>query len=106
MLLCVVCRCQERKSFVMTESKNTGVENVTLMTCKKKFTTQNIFLICKEGVEWNVPVEAYETAELANTRRDELQKSLDEKKNKDVYDSLSAYAVTQIPLKLLKEVKP
>lgn len=39
---------------------------------KKNFTTQNIFLICKEGVEWNIPVEAYETAELANTRRDEL----------------------------------
>lgn len=57
----------------------------------------NIFVITYDGPEWSSPVEAHESPKKAKERCDELNVALKHKKNKDVFESLSYYAIKTVP---------
>lgn len=57
----------------------------------------NIFVITYDGPEWSSLVEAHESSKKAKERCDELNVALNHKKNKDVFESMSCYAIKTVP---------
>ena len=55
-----------------------------------------IFVVCKVGPEWLIPVEAWKNRKDAQVRCVELDKDLDKG---DVFDNLSKHRICQIMLK-------
>jgi hypothetical protein len=55
----------------------------------------HVYVVCKSGPEWCIPVEAHDREKVANERCKVLDSRLN---RRDVINSLSAHTVYKVPL--------